>query len=285
MTPRAIADLGQLDDDQFFAEVATGMQLCLTNALGLWQDAQLLRTNRRSQGFQIIKLLVEEEAAKVHILLDAARCPRLPSERRLRQLKYFINHLARGLYAEYYQWQPMDLTEAVTYLDRERQALYLDGPEDVDWIFRNAIEGRREEAIYVDYLAIRDHWHDEHQWHAPNPELLSMYLLDFMPPILQAANVLHQCGLTAPDAVRVIADVWRNVAPPETLTREQIQEVNLQTLKRLDAQGLLPDVGEEVQQTLIRDWRAPLYPLDLRKLEVRAADLRATQEQWVPDYY
>jgi hypothetical protein len=70
----------------------------------------------------------------------------------------------------------MDLTEAVTYLARERQALYLDGPEDVDWIFRNAIEQRREEAIYVYYIAIRDYWHDEHQWHCPNPELLGMYL-------------------------------------------------------------------------------------------------------------
>jgi AbiV family abortive infection protein len=238
MTPRAITDLGQLDDDHLFAEIATGMQLCLTNALQLWQDAQLLATNRRSQSFQIIKLLVEEEAAKVHILMDAARCPRLPNDRFLRQLKYFINHLARGLYAEYYQWASMDLTEAVTYLDRERQALTWTVSKDVDWIFRNAIEQRREEAIYVDYIAIRDHWHDEHQWHCPNPELLGMYLQNFMPPILQAANVLHQCGLTTPDAVRIVADVWRNAPPPETQTWRQIREVNLQTLTRLDAQGL-----------------------------------------------
>jgi AbiV family abortive infection protein len=285
MTPRAIADLGQLDDDHLFAEVATGMELCLKNALQLWQDAQHLCTNRRSQGFQIIKLLVEEEAAKVHILMDAARCPRLPNDRFLRQLKYFISHLARGLYAEYYQWASMDLTEAVRYLDRERQALYLDGPEDVDWIFRNAIEQRREEAIYVDYIAIRDHWHDEHQWHCPNPELLGMYLQNFMPPILQAANVLHQCGLTTPDAVRIVADVWRNAPPPETQTWRQIREVNLETLTRLDAQGLLPDVSEEIQGNLIRDWRAPLYPLDLRRIDVKRADLQEAQEQWVPDYY
>jgi AbiV family abortive infection protein len=285
MIPRAIADLGQLDDDHFFAEVSQGMQLSLTNALRLWQDAQLLRANGRAQGFQIIKLLVEEEAAKVHILLDAARCPRQPHDRFNRQLRYFIDHLARGLYAEYYQWATMDLAEAVTYLDRERQALYLDGPEDVDWIFRNAIERRREEAIYVDYIAIRDHFHDEHEWHCPNPELLGMYLQDFMPPILRIAEVLHQCGLTSPEAVRIVAEVWRNAPAPATQTWRQIQEVNLQTLNRLEAQGLLGNVTEELQNTVIRDWRAPLYPLDLRKLDTRPADLRAAQEQWVPDYY
>ena len=214
----------------------------------------------------------------MHILLDAARCPRLPIERLLRQLKYFINHLARGLYAEYYQWQPMDLTEAVTYLNRERKALlHFDVPEDVDWIFRNAIERRREEAIYVDYIAIRDHWHDEHEWHAPNPELLSMYLQNFIPPVLRAAELLHQCGLTSLDAVRIVADVWRNAPPPETLTWRQIQEVNVQTLTRLQAQGLLGQASEEQQDTVVRDWRAPLYPLDLRKLDVRPADLRAAR--------
>jgi len=34
----------------------------------------------------------------------------------------------------------MNLTEARTHIDREREALYLAGPSDVDWIFRNDIE-------------------------------------------------------------------------------------------------------------------------------------------------
>ena len=73
----------------------------------------------------------------------------------------------------------------------------------------------------------------------PKPGTLGHVPANFMPPVLQAANILYQCGLTKPDAVRIVADVWRNAPPPETQTWRQIREVNLQTLTRLDAQGLL----------------------------------------------
>lgn len=66
----------------------------------------------------------------------------------------------------------MDLTEAKRHVDRERRTLYLDGPNDIDWIFRNDITQRREEAMYLDYVAYRDHFHDEHVWYSPNPRLL-----------------------------------------------------------------------------------------------------------------
>jgi AbiV family abortive infection protein len=283
--PRSVPDLAQFDDDRLFAEIAHGMRLCLTNALQLWRDAKLLEKSRRAQGYQIIKFLVEEEAAKFHILLDAARCPRDPRDPFSRHLKYFSDHLSRGLYTEYYQWQPMDLREAVTYIDRERQALYLDGPEGVDWIFRNAIECRREEAMYVDYIARRDHFHDEHVWHCPNPRLLSMYLHGLTPNVLRVADILHHVGLTSAGAIRVVAHVWRPAPPLETLTREQIRDLNVQTLTRLQEENLLRRTTQQTQAIMVNEWRAPLYPLDLKRIDVKPAELRAAQEQWVPDYY
>ena len=64
MIPRAIGDLAQLNDHDLFGELATGMRLALTNALRLWREALLLSRHRRAQGFQIMRFLVEEEAAK-----------------------------------------------------------------------------------------------------------------------------------------------------------------------------------------------------------------------------
>jgi hypothetical protein len=51
-----------------------------------------------------LKLFVEEEAAKFHILLDAVRCPREPADRFSRQLGYFNQHPVKGLYAECYDF-------------------------------------------------------------------------------------------------------------------------------------------------------------------------------------
>jgi len=279
--PRAIADLAQLKDEDLYGELATGMRLSVANALRLWHDAVLLSRNRRPQAFQIIRFLVEEEAAKLLILLDAARCPRNPPERFARHLKAFSDHLARGLYTEYYEWVIMPLREAREHIDRERQALYLDGPSDVDWIFRNDIERRREEALYVDYVAIRDAFHDEHQWHAPNHDLLLGYLPAWMPSILRIARALDRAGVTRPEAVHIVAELWRGI-DPEQLNRHELREHNIATLHRLDAAGLLRRAPQAVYDAVANDWRAPLYTLDLRKLEVRAGDLREAQEHWVP---
>jgi hypothetical protein len=77
--PRAIKDLSQLNDAELLSEVSEGPCLCVGNALRLWRDARKLRVSRRAQGFEILRLFVEEEAAKFHILLDAVRCPRQPA--------------------------------------------------------------------------------------------------------------------------------------------------------------------------------------------------------------
>jgi len=61
--------------------------------------------------------------------------------------------------------------------------------------------------MYVDYVAVRDHLHDEHEWHCPNPRLLRMYLLAFRPSVLRVADALHHVGLTTPDAIHIVAEV------------------------------------------------------------------------------
>jgi len=211
--PRALADLTQLNDAALFVELARGMRLSLLNALQLWRDARFLARTGRPQSCHIIKFLVEEDAAKFHILLDVARCPREPHERFSRHLTHFSEHLARGLYTEYYGWTTMCLAEARQHIDRERQTHYLDGPNDVDWIFRNEIEARREEAMYVDCIAIRDHFHDEHIWHCPDRRRLGMLMPVVNPNVLRVADALHHAGFTAPEALRIIA---RNLAQRHT---------------------------------------------------------------------
>jgi hypothetical protein len=44
----------------------------------------------------------------------------------------------------------------VRYVDLLRRNYYLDGPNDVDWLFRNEIMAEREERLYVDYVETDD---------------------------------------------------------------------------------------------------------------------------------
>ncbi len=107
MRIKAIQDLSQLADDALFSEIAAGAALCVSNARQIDGDSILLNDLRRPAGSQILRLAAEEEAAKVLILLEAVRCPRIERQSDFnRQLQYFNDHLAKGIYAQYCSRRP-----------------------------------------------------------------------------------------------------------------------------------------------------------------------------------
>jgi len=284
--PRAIKDLSQLNDAELFSEMSKGLRLCVGNSLRLWRDARRLRVSRRPQGFEILQLFVEEEAAKFHILLDAVRCPRQPADRFARQLGYFNHHLSKGLYAEYYNFaHPSGLAEVERYMDRERQTLYLDGANDVDWVFRNDILRRREESIYVDYVAYVDSVRDEHHWHSPDPRLMGLWLLSSRPRVLDMALAIHSAGMTTPAALTRIADLWRASPMDDTVKWPALRELNVRTLNALEESKLLRVRPDSVYRCIANDWLFPLYPLDLGELKIDPEELREAQRNWSPDGY
>lgn len=283
MRPRAVKDLTQLADTEFFAEVAKGLRLCVANSLQLWRDARTLLMADRPQGFNILSLFVEEEAAKFHILLDAVRCPRQPADVLSRQLGYFNQHLAKGLYALYYnRFSPADLAEIRRHMDRERKALYLDGPNDVDWVFRNDILRSREESIYVDYVAYADSYVEEHYWHSPDSRRMRIALWDRRPKVLEVALALHGIGITRESALALVAGLWRAVLMDDTVKWPALRGFNVRTLEILEEKGLLRTRPNVVYQRVADHWLFPLFPLDLQELPVNPEHLREEQRDWYP---
>jgi AbiV family abortive infection protein len=275
MRPRAIKDLAQLGDAELFTELGKGMRLCLGNALQLWGDARRLLAVNRPQGYSILQLFVEEEAAKFHILLDAVRCPRQPADVFARQLGYFNQHLAKGLYALYYNiFSPADLPEIRRHMDRERRALYLDGPNDVDWVFRNDILRKREEAVYVDYVAHSNSGTDEHYWHYPDPRRLRIGMWDRRPKVLDVALALHGVGITTESGLAITADLWRNAAMDDSVKWPTIRALNVRTIEALENARLLRTRPDATYRLVANDWLFPLFPVDLRELGVDARDLQ-----------
>ena len=100
MRVRAIRDLSQLSDAEFFVSVAEGLSLVLNNAVKLHDGAALIAQTKRSNACRVLDAVAEEEAAKFLALTDAVRCPRQPGERFARQLGRFSDHLAKVLYSD-----------------------------------------------------------------------------------------------------------------------------------------------------------------------------------------
>jgi AbiV family abortive infection protein len=280
MRARAIKDLSQLSDSDFISAVAGGIGLIRENAFRLSEDARILCEQERPQGHGALRSHAMEEAAKVLILLDAVRCPRQPASALSRHLGAFNEHLAKGIYAECQRGRPAHFSDVEEHINRLRREFYLDGPEGVDWIFRNSILDERERGLYVDYVET-----DEgHQWIEP-------FVYGGMvgrghyseKPVLSLVRALDDVGCLSEGALKVIATLWRPIAmTPEFAWNPELRTLNQQTLEAMDAKGLLRDAPPATYSKVIDEWLFPLYSLDLNKqIPVDKRDLRAVQDEYL----
>lgn len=96
----------------------------------------MLAEAKPPRGAWILDQLASEEAAKFLMLLDAASCPRELLKGHL--VRRFYDHLTRAIYVAACHWKPGSFREFRSYVERERQSHYLDGPNGLDWIYRNS---------------------------------------------------------------------------------------------------------------------------------------------------
>jgi len=273
MKTKAITDLTQLPDVDFFSEVSAGLGHILKSAIGLEQSAALLANGGHTRSYRILLSMVEEEAAKFLILLDAIRCPRTPPEQLSRHLKRIYSHLAKGIYAEACDWKPSTLGDLLEYIENEREAFYLDGPTDVDWIFWNRILQEREHNIYVDYVDT-----DEgHVWFTPSEDDTDSLWLLYSSSPLQLAQALYDSGCTTPEALKVIAELWRPIQMTNDYRWVDLRALNVRTLQELDNVDLLCEQPKDTYATIVDKWTFPLYSAELKRIQIKQSALRRIQ--------
>jgi len=207
---RAIPDLAQLADHEFFAEIQEGTALCLSNANRIHDH---------------------------HVSLTAQK--------------------------------------------RVRGADYLDGPNDVDWIFYNEILRAREETIYVDVVENDG----QHVWHDPTvlDEIRLPFVMPRKDPVLRLVNALSDVGCLLSPALDIIAQIWRPLVLDDKFSVIALREWNVKTLEAMDKRGVLRAESDEAYAVIVNQWLFPLWPFDLRKDPVNKNSLRAIQQRWSPE--
>ena len=289
---RAIKNLCQLPDDALFKEVETGISHIMDVVNRLDTAAEELHGTGRHYPSRVLEYFAAEEAAKVLILVDAVRCPKNKGEEKSRTLGYFYDHIAKGIYAKVCDWRPIDLAEVRKGVDDERREFYLDGPNDVDWIFPNSIAERRENRLYVGYVCEDTEESDQGEgyWTSPlNETRLSEFFSYHTPAVVELARALYQTNATTSDGLSVIAENWRNVDVRDEMRFDELERLNRRTLEALNDRGLLAPVSDQVQATVEMRWIYPLWILKLRMLEVEKKELLKElleeQQRWHPDVY
>ncbi len=285
---RAIKDLCQFSDTKLFQEVATGIGHIIDAVNELDSAKHKLLNAEHFHPARIIANLATEEAAKVLILVDAVRCPPDKHKEKSRTLSYFHEHLAKGIYAKVADWRPVNFAEIMSGVNYERREYYLDGPNDVDWIFPNSITQQREDDLYVGY--VRDDTEEggkgDRYWAPPSSgDHLGPFFGHLTPAVIKLARALHQVKATTPEGLSVVAQIWRPVNMCAEMQIAEVRELNLLTLKKLENRNLLGPATDEVFSLIRNYWIFPLWPLELQKLKVKKEDLREVRRQWAPGSY
>lgn len=280
MHSRALKRLLQLPQKERFSRISEGLGLLVEQVAALESDLSALAKTERWRGLDILAAQADEEAAKALILLDFVRMD--PSHRKAsaRQLGYFYNHLARCIYVEMVQMRPAEFAEVRGLIDMMRQSHYLDGPNDVDWIFRNELLVRREESLYVDYI----HEEEGDRWVTPASNDRFMY-----PPspeaIRKLVGALHRLGAMSPKGLAVIADHWSLVALEEQTHWQEVVAINRAIIEELiDADLVTAEALPEDGSFAVQHWPFPMGSLDLSVRKVDISELEAERDSWRPDY-
>lgn len=271
MKVRQLKQLEQIATSERLTWLAEGIALIAGSVSTMLReyDAVWKHAPRASM---LLKSLAEEEAGKAFLLIDYARPPKGVSQKHLTQhLGRAYDHLARGIYAEYYNTRPASFGEVKDFVDRERVSFYLDGPEGFEWIFRNAILQRREEALYVDLVK----GENELRWQTPDDwfEAIRPVYADH-PAICKLLMVMVNTGLLTARALKVLQQVWSDISlTPETKWQECYQ-ANIKFIQQIKEVGVqIPDrVAKKVQLEL-------LFPLTELDLSVKPIDIKILEEQ------
>ena len=255
----AICDLAQLSDRRLFEEISTGIEHIIDNVQSLDAITRQLIQAGEYRGVDIIRGLAEEESAKVLILLDVVRCPRKCMNRTLR---WFNHHVAKGIYANACRWRPQDFGDVITSVALDRRGLFLDGPNDFDWILPNSIKSARERAMYVDYVRDITVENGEHMWLSPGSDQVSEKTYS-MPDSVKVSHAVFEIGATTPRGLAVVADVWRDFEPQPQTTKTELCERSNDMLQLLIDNGVFSVKNLRSAQSILYSWPFPLWPIDL----------------------
>lgn len=159
-------------------------------------------------------------------------------------------------------------------VETERNLYYLDGPNDVDWIFRNQILSEREETIYVDCVGTDKGPY----WHIPKD---SSFLNSSISSALDLCDSMINMGLTSSESLKLMSDFWEPIQMTPSFSDSDLRDLNWKMLEKLYEKGLLKEVDKKCIRIYLDYWQFPMYSLDFKlSKEDNRKELREIQENW-----
>jgi hypothetical protein len=272
MEPRALGKIVQVPQARRAGILAEGLGLLMEHIRQMAGSADALQESGHPRGANVLDMVRAEETAKVLIIVDLMRLGWTDNALASRQLKYFYDHVARGVYCWVHDLSPATFFEVRTIVDDLRRSHFLDGPNGDDWIFRSLVESEREEAIYVDYIEDEDGC----RWVTPRREYHQRRL--FGARATRLVMAMDRLGLLTEAGLDFVQAEWNGFKIRDGLHWVAHEAKVEEALGHAADQGLFSDEATQKDlQTVHELWMFPLGTLELRKEEV-LRELRSSRD-------
>lgn len=269
MKARALTEILSMPKADRWPVLAEGLALLSEHVRVLRDDTESLIAAGRARSAAIIDAVAAGEAAKVLIILDLARLGWRDQAAAKLLIDEFSQHVPRGIYVEVAEARIATLPELREFVAGLRVSDYLDGPNEVDWVFRNRIEARREETFYVDFV-VDD---DGQRWVTPQTgtENVPIWAPSRVTDLVGAQSRL---GLFSAEALVMISEVWEAIRLNDQTTWSEVAGLNREVLGRAwDREWSNTETAKADWGTVIEQWPLPMYGVDLRRQQVPPAEL------------
>lgn len=266
----------QMAEPERFDAIAEGLGLLAEHVATLREDVIHLAEADRPRGQAVLAAQSEEEAAKALILPDLVRMSWRDRNAVSCQIGRFYNHLARCIYVDATRMRPANFRKVRERVEWLRQSHYLDGPNDVDWIFRNQLIAEREESLYVDYV------HEEEGDRWSTPAINEGVHFGAETAVQDLVGALHGTGCTTRAGLEVVAAAWTEQPIDDDTHWQEITLVNRSIIAELaERDHTLTHATTDDARRVIEQWHFPLAHIDLKEIEVSLSGLEADRARRV----
>ena len=263
--------LCNMSPDERLKVISRGLPLILENAECFYKASLLIDDD--SVAREMLLRHADEEAAKILVLMDIARCPKHRIATDVgKMVKWFYDHLARLLYSRAYGWHANSISELKFYINEERKSHYTDGAVG-EYIYPNSEIYWRESGMYVD-LVIKD---GEPEWESPR-KIMSTGMYS-EPQSLRIGTSLRNLDLLSLDSLRAISDIWEKVEFTDTASVFDNQKLVEELLGRVDQDKLAhPEDASNDASLLYRLWQMPMYDFDLKMIHIDGDEIELERQ-------
>lgn len=263
-----LAGLSRTERERLILE---GLAAVGANVVAIATELEVCNEARAFRAARLLHNVGREEAGKFLVLIDGWRSADSDQAVMSRQFRRAGDHLCKLIYSQIADYSIGSQSELLSAVETHRQSLHLDGPNDVDWIYRNELLMEREGALYVDLVENEE----DLSWWTPN----DIELPYAVPRPMRLVQEILSTGLVSHDGATALRSAWAGFDAHSDSQSSEWTERTAEALRRLPERNVVDGRWRAGAWFVADRWPMPMVEIEIEQVSVGVEALAAERER------